>query len=180
MTTITRTTTAAAICAAVLLTATACSTDGDGDGDGPKTSAKTSASATPARTPTASASASASASAKSAAEPVESANPYANSVTKAPETGLKTIASAANGRFGQTIPLKGGLHKGTLGIALNCEGKGTVKVEVPALGMTYTDPCDAGKVTAYYNESRESTEDPDAYIQVMGTSGVRWSISVGQ
>jgi hypothetical protein len=165
MTTITRAATAAAICAAVLLTGTAC-TSGD---DGPKTSAKKSAPA-PA-TPTASA--------EPAADAVQHVD--GESVTEAPKIERKTIASFANGRFGQAIPFKGGLHKGTLGVALNCEGKGTVKVEVPAaLGVTFNEECVDGKVSSTYNEIEVSTADPDAYVQIMGTSGVRWSISAGQ
>ena len=37
-----------------------------------------------------------------------------------------------------------------------------------------------GKVASIYNEMETSTVDPDAYVQVTGTSNVRWSISVGQ
>ncbi|NEA66433.1 hypothetical protein [Streptomyces sp. SID12488] len=165
MTMTTRAATAAAICAAVLLTGTAC-TSGD---DGPKTSAKKSAPATP--TPTVS------------AEPADDAvedRPYADTVSKAPQIDRKTIASFANGQFGRAIPFKGGLHKGTLGIALNCEGKGTVKVEVPDLGMSFVEECADGKVATIYNEMEISDPDPDAYVQIMGTSGVRWSISAGQ
>ncbi|MGY1500180.1 hypothetical protein ACW4TU_26975 [Streptomyces sp. QTS52] len=161
MTMTTRAATAAAICAAVLLTGTAC-TSGD---DGPKTSAKKSAPATPT----------ASAEPAAAVQHVDG-----ESVTKAPGIGSKTIASFANGRFGRVIPFKGGLHKGRLGIALNCEGKGTVKVEVPALGMTSVEECADGKVATTYNETEVSTAAPDAYVHVTGTSEVRWSISAGQ
>lgn len=164
---ITRAATAAAICAAVLLTATACSTDGDGDG--PKTSAKKSAPATPKA---------ASAEPAADADAVQEVN--GETVTKAPQIDRKVIASFANGQLGRAIPFKGGLRKGTLGIALNCEGKGTVKVEVPALGMTFTEDCVDGKVASIYNEMETSTVDPDAYVQVTGTSNVRWSISAAQ
>ena len=112
MTKITRAATAAAICAAVLLTGTAC-TGGD---DGPKTSAKKS----PPATPTA-----------PAKPAVDVAEPNGDSVTEAPKIDRKTIASFANGQFGRNVPFKGGLRKGVLGIALNCTGKGTVKVDVP-------------------------------------------------
>ncbi|MEH0424014.1 hypothetical protein [Streptomyces sp. B21-083] len=165
MTTITRATTAAAICAAVLLTGTACSSDSDGDG--PKTSAKKSAPATPA------------APAKPAAD-TDDEHADGDTVTEAPKIDRKTIASYANGQFGRAIPFKGGLRKGTLGIALNCEGKGTVKVEVAALGMTSVEECADGKVATTYNETEVSEAHPDAYIHVTGTSGVRWSVSAGQ
>ncbi|WP_371660451.1 hypothetical protein [Streptomyces sp. NBC_00280] len=164
MTTITRAATAAAICAAVLLTGTAC-TSGD---NGPKTPAKKSAPAT--STPAASA--------EPAADAVEGID--GESVTEAPKIERKTIASFANGQFGRVIPFKGGLHKGTLGIALNCEGKGTVKAEVPALGVTFKKECADGKVTSIYNEIEVSAAAPDAYVHVTGTSGVRWSVSAGQ
>ncbi|ELP64407.1 hypothetical protein ACKI1I_34225 [Streptomyces turgidiscabies] len=160
MTTITRAATAAAICAAVLLTGTACSSDGNG----PKTSAPVTSKPT--------------ASANPAADVEE---PNGDTVTEAPKIGRKTIASFANGQFGRVIPVKGGLRKGTLGIALNCEGKGTVTVEVPYRGMTFTEECADGKVAASYNETEVSEADPDAsYIHVTGTSGVRWSVSAGQ
>ncbi|MDX2542520.1 hypothetical protein ACOT81_19040 [Streptomyces sp. WI04-05B] len=160
MTTITRAATAAAICAAVLLTGTACTSDDDG----PKTSAKKSAPATPTAT--------------AVAEAVPDL--YPDTVTKAPEIERKTIASFANGQFGRAIPFKGGLHKGTLGIALNCEGQGTVTVEVPDIGMTFVEECADGKVATIYNETEISSADPDAYVHVMGTSEVRWSVSAGQ
>jgi hypothetical protein len=105
-------------------------------------------------------------------------------VTEAPKIDRKIIASFANGQFGRAIPFKGGLRKGTLGIALNFEGKGkgkgTVKVEVQDLGLTFTEDCEAGKVASIYNEVEISTADPDAYVHVNGTSGVRWSVSAGQ
>ncbi|KOV86879.1 hypothetical protein ADL01_05770 [Streptomyces sp. NRRL WC-3618] len=161
MTKITRAATAAAICAAVLLTGTAC-TGGD---DGPKTSAKKS----PPATPTA-----------PAKPAVDVAEPNGDSVTEAPKIDRKTIASFANGQFGRNVPFKGGLHKGVLGIALNCTGKGTVKVDVPAVGVSFTEKCENGKVATIYNEMETSTVDPDAYIHLTGTSGVRWSFSAGQ
>ncbi|WP_327695407.1 hypothetical protein [Streptomyces sp. NBC_00459] len=168
MTTITRAATAAAICAAVLLTGTAC-TSGD---DGPTTSAKKSAPPTPT------ASAEPAADANADADAVEDVD--GESVTEAPQIERKTIASFANGQFGRVIPLKGGLHKGTLGIALNCEGKGTAKVEVPALGVTFKQECADGKVASIYNEIEVSAAARHAYAQVTGTSGVRWSVSAGQ
>ncbi|MFI1360655.1 hypothetical protein ACH4TV_44855 [Streptomyces sp. NPDC020898] len=159
MTIITRTATAAAICAAVLLTGTACTSDG---GDAPETSAQKSA--TPSVT----------------AEPAAVESLDGETVTEAPKIERRTIASFANGQLGRAIPLKGGLHKGTLGIALNCKGKGTVKVEVPAVGVTFSQPCTDVKVTSIYNEVKVRTVYPDAYVQVTGTSGVRWSVSAGQ
>ncbi|WP_405817456.1 hypothetical protein OG241_23155 [Streptomyces sp. NBC_01390] len=161
MTTITRATTTAALCAAVLLTGTACTS---GSGDAPKTSAKKSAPAKPVHT------------ADDDAVQVVAGE----TVTKAPKIERKTIASFANGQFGRAIPFKGGLRKGTLGIALNCEGKGTVKVEVSYRAWTFTEECVPGKVASIYNETEVSEAHPDAYLQVTGTSGVRWSVSAGQ
>ncbi|MDQ0930222.1 hypothetical protein [Streptomyces turgidiscabies] len=158
MTKITRAATAAAICAAVLLTGTACTSDDDG----PKTSAKKSPPATPAK------------------PAVDVAEPNGDSVTEAPKIDRKTIASFANGEFGRSVPFKGGLHKGVLGIALHCTGKGSVKVDVPAAGLSFTEECENGKVATIYNEMETSTVDPDAYIHLTGTPGVRWSFSAGQ
>ena len=142
----------------------------DGDSDGPKTSAKKSAPATPTAK-------------HSAGDDVDQVSGN-ETVTEAPKIGRKIIASFANGQFGRAIPFKGGLRKGTLGIALNCKGKGkgkgTVKVEVQDLGLTFTEDCEAGKVACIYNEVEISTADPDAYVHVNGTSGVRWSVSAGQ
>ena len=154
MTKITRAATAAAICAAVLLTGTAC-TGGD---DGPKTSAKKS----PPATPTA-----------PAKPAVDVAEPNGDSVTEAPKIDRKTIASFANGQFGRNVPFKGGLRKGVLGIALNCTGKGTVKVDVPAAGVSFTEKCENGKVArsttrwrpAPSTRTRTSTSPaPPAYV----------------
>ncbi|MEW2115324.1 hypothetical protein AB0945_09055 [Streptomyces sp. NPDC005474] len=161
MTKITRAATAAAICAAVLLTGTACTSDDDG----PKTSAKKS----PPATPTARAKPSA-----------DAAEPNGDSVSEAPKIDRKTIASFANGEFGRSVPFKGGLHKGVLGIAVNCTGEGTVKVDVPAEGLSFTEECENGKVATIYNEMETSTVHPDASIHVIGTPGVRWSFSAGQ
>jgi hypothetical protein len=46
--------------------------------------------------------------------------------------------------------------------------------------MISTEECADGKVASTYNESEVSTADPDAYVHVTGTPGVRWSISAGQ
>ncbi len=162
MTIITRTATAAAICAAALLTGTACTNDG---GDAPESSAQKSA------TPSV------------IAEPAAVESPDGETVTEAPklDNNMKSIASFANGQYGRSVPFDGGLRKGTLGIALNCEGKGTVKVEIPAaLGVTFKQECVDGKVSSTYNEIKVSAADPVAYVQVTGTSGVRWSVSAGQ
>ena len=163
MTVISRTATAAAICAAVLLTGTACTSD-----NGPKTSAKKSAPATPT----------------ASAQPTADANAVQHvdgeTVTAAPKLeGKKTIASFANGRFSRRIPLDGGLRKGTLGIALNCEGKGTVRVEVAALGLSFSERCVDGEVASVYNEDEVSSVYPDASLHVISGSGVRWAVSAG-
>ncbi|WP_055528499.1 hypothetical protein [Streptomyces graminilatus] len=164
MTTITRAATAAAICAAVLMTASACSSDS------PKPAGKEAAAAPSPST-----------SAQSGGEKGGTQEVAGASVAEVPKIdGKKIVASFANGKSSQTIPIKGGLAQGTIGIVLNCMGEGTVKVDIPAVpGLTFTEECTIGKVATISNDAKVKSAAPNASLQVTPSSGVSWSIAVG-
>ncbi|WP_232838818.1 hypothetical protein [Streptomyces geranii] len=101
-------------------------------------------------------------------------------VTKAPQVvDGKVLAAVADARGGQVLPL-GGLRSGPVSIAVNCQGKGTLTVELRPVGLSFPLECVAGEVSSTYNQIALKNPRTDAVVQVTASSGVRWALSVGQ
>ncbi|MCK8431615.1 hypothetical protein G3I77_00845 [Streptomyces sp. D2-8] len=78
------------------------------------------------------------------------------------------------------MPLDGGVRSGPVSIAVNCQGKGTLKVELKPVGLNFPLECVAGEVSSTYNQIALKKGRKDAVLQVTAGSGVRWALSVGQ
>ncbi|WP_274558750.1 hypothetical protein [Streptomyces spiramyceticus] len=103
------------------------------------------------------------------------------SVTKAPDIyGGKVLASVANGKGNQSLPLEGGVGSGELAIAVNCQGKGLIKITLEPVGLSFPQECKAGEVTSTYNEFALKRSRKDASVKVEVPSTVRWSMTIGQ
>ncbi|MGP4051736.1 hypothetical protein [Streptomyces sp. 2A115] len=102
-------------------------------------------------------------------------------VTEAPQVvDGEVIASVKDARGNQTVPLEGGARPGPLSIAVNCQGEGTLTVELKPVGLSFPLECVAGEVSSTYNQIALKKAREDAVLQVTAGSGVRWALSVGQ
>lgn len=102
-------------------------------------------------------------------------------VTEAPQVvDGRVIAAVVNARGGQVVPLDGGVRSGPVSIAVNCQGKGTLTVELQPVGLSFALECVAGEVSSTYNQIALKKPRKDAVVQVTVSSGVRWALSVGQ
>ncbi|GAA3820514.1 hypothetical protein GCM10022403_062410 [Streptomyces coacervatus] len=163
-----------ALTAACLVTALAvagCTAGGDaggctagGDAGGKKTASPSTGSPNSATTP-----------------PQRAEHIDGETVTKAPQiVDGKAIVSVASVRGNRELPLDGGVRSGPVSIAVNCEGKGTLTVELTPVGLSFPLECVAGEVSSTYNQIALKKARKDATVRVTASSGVRWSLSVGQ
>ncbi|MEU6950071.1 hypothetical protein ABZ957_33345 [Streptomyces sp. NPDC046316] len=105
----------------------------------------------------------------------------AGSVEAAPKLPDTTaIATVANVSGNMDIPLKGGVHKGPLGIMVACQGKGTINVSYTPAGLSFPLKCVDGEVSTTYDQIELKHERESASVNVQAPSSVRWAMSVGQ
>ncbi|MFI2432221.1 hypothetical protein [Streptomyces sp. NPDC018693] len=103
------------------------------------------------------------------------------SVTKAPQVfDGEVIAEVADARGNGVVPLKDGVGAGPVSIAVNCQGEGTLTVELKPTGLSFPLECVAGEVSSTYNQFALKRARADAVLQVTAGSQVRWALSVGQ
>jgi len=119
---------------------------------------------------------SASASAAQRAEHVDG-----ETVTKAPRiVDGKVIVAVADASGSRELSLEGGVRSGPVSIAVNCEGKGTLTVELAPVGLSFPLSCVAGEVSSTFNQIALKKPRAQATVKVTAGSGVRWALSVGQ
>jgi hypothetical protein len=160
-----RRTRAAALTAACLVTALAAAGCTGGEGDGGKVTASPSA-GTPSSATT---------------PPQRAEHIDGETVTKAPQiVDGKVITSVASARGNRELALDGGVRSGPVSIAVNCEGKGRLTVELSPVGLSFPLECVAGEVSSTYNQIALKKARKDATVKVTASSGVRWALSVGQ
>ncbi|MEU6950838.1 hypothetical protein ABZ957_37500 [Streptomyces sp. NPDC046316] len=105
----------------------------------------------------------------------------AGSVEVAPKLPDTTAISAvAKVEGSREIPLKGGVHKGPLGIMVACQGKGTINVSFTPAGLSFPLKCVEGEVSTTYNQIELKHDRDSASVNVQAPSSVRWAMSVGQ
>ncbi|MEV7065968.1 hypothetical protein AB0N97_24690 [Streptomyces collinus] len=102
-------------------------------------------------------------------------------VTEAPKVvDGELITSVRDARGNRTVPLDGGVRSGPVSIAVNCQGEGTLKVELRPVGLEFPLECVDGEVSSTYNQIALEKAREDVVLQVTAGSGVRWALSVGQ
>ncbi|MEU0184154.1 hypothetical protein ABZ312_23630 [Streptomyces sp. NPDC006207] len=103
------------------------------------------------------------------------------SVTRAPEAPdgevLTQVASVSGNRI---LNLPGGLSKAPLGIAVNCKGKGTLKVSVEPVALSFPLECVDGEVSSTYNEIQLKRPRAEGAVHVEAPSSVHWSMTIAQ
>jgi hypothetical protein len=102
------------------------------------------------------------------------------SVTKAPKlvSGVP-LAQAASARGNRELEL-GHITSQPLAVLVNCQGKGTLKVEVRPMGLSFPLECVSTEVSSTYNEMRLKKGREHGVVSVTAPSSVRWSLTVGQ
>ncbi|UXY28078.1 hypothetical protein [Streptomyces sp. HUAS TT20] len=65
-------------------------------------------------------------------------------------------------------------------VALRCQDKGTIKVAVQSVHVSFPLDCLANKVSTTYNQVAVSGVDRSGVVAVEAPSSVRWSLTVGR
>jgi hypothetical protein len=103
------------------------------------------------------------------------------SVTKAPAlVEGKVKAQAANAQGDRELEIRGGIKAGPLSILVNCQGKGTLKVSVQPLGLSFPLTCVDGEVSSTLNKIDLKRSRGYGTVNVTAPSRVRWAVTVGQ
>ncbi|MFF7145834.1 hypothetical protein ACFZB5_32310 [Streptomyces nodosus] len=102
------------------------------------------------------------------------------SVTKPPKllSGV-ALAQAASAKGNGELEL-GHITAQPLSVLVNCQGKGTLTVEVRPMGFRFPLECVASKVNTTYNELHLKQPREQGVVSVTAPSSVRWSLTVGQ
>lgn len=103
------------------------------------------------------------------------------SVTKAPAlVEGKVKAQTANAQGNQELEIRGGIKAGPLSILVNCQGKGTLKVSVQPVGLSFPLDCVEGEVSSTLNTIDLKRARGYGTVNVTAPSRVRWAVTVGQ
>ncbi|MYZ09043.1 hypothetical protein GT028_16945 [Streptomyces sp. SID2999] len=74
----------------------------------------------------------------------------------------------------------GGRKGDALIVAVRCQGKGTVKVAVRPVHVSFPLECLAEKVSTTYNQVAVSGVNRGGTVSVEAPTAVRWSVTVGR
>ncbi|MEU1302438.1 hypothetical protein [Streptomyces shenzhenensis] len=101
-------------------------------------------------------------------------------VTKAPKLPSgEPLAQVASVEGSRELEL-GHITTQPLSVVVNCQGKGTLTVEVRPMGLGFPLECVASEVSSTYNELRLKESRDNGVVSVSAPSSVRWSLTVGQ
>lgn len=78
------------------------------------------------------------------------------------------------------MPLGAGNGVEPLAIQVNCQGKGTLKVFIEPVGVSFPLECVEGEVSSTYNEMRVKGARAEGSVRVSAPSDVRWALTVDQ
>ncbi|MEU0437529.1 hypothetical protein ABZ153_39220 [Streptomyces sp. NPDC006290] len=104
------------------------------------------------------------------------------SVTKAPDIpGSRVVSKVANAHGNAEIDVPAGVGPGSLWIAVNCEGRGTMIVSAEPTGLSFPVTCAAGKVSGILNrmDLEHGHSHDHATVTVTAPSGIRWALALG-
>lgn len=104
------------------------------------------------------------------------------SVSKAPKqlNDGKVLLSVASRSGNAKLPLAERIGVGPVAIQVNCQGKGTLEVNVDPVGLSFPLKCVEKEVSSTYNEIHLKRARTDGSVQVTAPSGVRWALTVEQ
>jgi len=126
---------------------------------------------------------SSSSAAASAPSPKATTQGHGLSVATAPKLasdGITVLTSGTRVTGSAIYPIPGGMKAGkTLAIAINCQGPGRLRVQVPPTGISFPLLCEKGKVLPTMNEIHISKGRATASLQFAAEQEVKWSFAVG-
>ncbi|MGW4728080.1 hypothetical protein ACWEQC_02555 [Streptomyces shenzhenensis] len=101
-------------------------------------------------------------------------------VAKAPKLPSgEPLTQVASAKGNRELEL-GHITTQPLSVLVNCQGKGTLTVEVRPMGLSFPLECVASEVSSTYNELRLKKARENGVVSVTAPSSVRWSLTVGQ
>ncbi|MEU7498340.1 hypothetical protein AB0B52_14845 [Streptomyces griseofuscus] len=110
-------------------------------------------------------------------------DPHSPSVHKAPpihSDGITPLVSDAAVKGNATYTIPGGIKAGkTLAIAINCQGKGRLTVQVEPANVSFPLLCEKGKVLPTMNEIHMSKNRPTGSLRFTSEPNLTWSFAVG-
>ncbi|MFF4254973.1 hypothetical protein ACFY1L_27570 [Streptomyces sp. NPDC001663] len=93
----------------------------------------------------------------------------------------ETLAGRQKATTGNASIEFGQAKKGdALIVAVRCQGKGTIKVAVQSVHVSFPLKCLANEVSTTYNQVAVSGVDRSGVVSVAAPSVVRWSLTVGR
>ncbi|KAB1149211.1 hypothetical protein F7R91_05475 [Streptomyces luteolifulvus] len=111
-----------------------------------------------------------------------SPTPTRPSVRQAPELDDgETLAGRRKGTTGNAqIAFTKGRKGDALLVAVRCQGKGKIKVDVPSVGMSFPVECRADEAGTIYNEAAVTGASQAGTVSVEAPPSVHWSLTVGR
>ncbi|MFJ6574135.1 hypothetical protein ACIQNU_42770 [Streptomyces sp. NPDC091292] len=102
------------------------------------------------------------------------------SVTQAPKLiSGKPLTEVASAKGNRVMEI-GEIQAQPLSVLVNCQGEGTLTVELEPVGLSFPLECVAEEVSSTYNEMRLKQPRKKGTVSVTAPSTVRWSLTVGQ
>ncbi|WP_202448817.1 hypothetical protein [Streptomyces sp. SID2999] len=93
----------------------------------------------------------------------------------------ETLAGRQKATTGNAeVEFAGGRKGDALIVAVRCQGKGTVKVAVRPVHVSFPLECLAEKVSTTYNQVAVSGVNRGGTVSVEAPTAVRWSVTVGR
>ncbi|MEV0781947.1 hypothetical protein AB0I52_02930 [Streptomyces sp. NPDC050423] len=102
------------------------------------------------------------------------------SVAPKPVKDGKVLLSVASRHGNAELPLEAGTGSGPMAVQVNCQGKGTLKVVIEPLAVSFPLECAEGEVSSTYNELALKRAHAEGSVRVSAPSGIRWALTVEQ
>ncbi|MEV6163919.1 hypothetical protein AB0L71_18630 [Streptomyces sp. NPDC052052] len=97
-----------------------------------------------------------------------------------PVDDQQVLLSVASRKGSAELPLDKEVGVGGLDIQVNCQGTGTLRVTVEAVGLSFPMECVDTEVSSISNEIKRKSARGKGSVRVTAPSTVRWSLTVSQ
>ncbi|MFJ3497247.1 hypothetical protein ACIPPJ_27150 [Streptomyces sp. NPDC086091] len=122
-------------------------------------------------------------SAQSAARPSTQSPRVSDSAMQQPpalDSG-ETLAGRQKATSGNaTVDFSAGRKNEALVVAVRCEGRGTIKVSVSSVDVSFPLECRSDEVSTTYNQVAVTGSDREGSVSVEAPAAVRWSMTIGR
>ena len=90
------------------------------------------------------------------------------------------LLSIASRKGNAELPLAKAIGIGSVAIQVNCQGKGTLKVDLRPVGLSFPLECVDGEVSSTYNEIQLKRARSEGSVRITAPSTVSWALTVEQ